>query len=59
MVDQALGWFRGIDFKTLHLQEPPFKPELKDPSDTRYFDDDINDEPLRRFGLPTRDVTSG
>ena len=42
-----LAWFRGIDFKTIHLQDPPFQPELKDPSDTRYFDDDINDEPLR------------
>ena len=42
-----VAWFRGIDFKTIHLQDPPFQPELKDPSDTRYFDDDINDEPLR------------
>ena len=46
-----VAWFRGIDFKTIHLQDPPFQPELKDPSDTRYFDDDINDEPLRTPSL--------
>lgn len=40
-------WFKGIDFATLHLQEPPFKPQLKTPGDTRYFDDDIEDKPLR------------
>lgn len=42
-------WFKGIDFATLHLQEPPFKPQLKTPGDTRYFDDDIEDKPLREL----------
>lgn len=46
---KAHPWFRGIDFATLHLQEPPFKPDLSDPSDTRYFDDDIEDKPLRKL----------
>jgi len=43
------AWFRGIDFKTIHLQQPPFQPDLKDPTDTRYFDDDIEDAPLREW----------
>lgn len=43
---KAHPWFHDIDFATLHLQSPPFKPELKDPSDTRYFDEGIEDKPL-------------
>lgn len=46
---KAHHWFRGLDFRTLHAQEPPFKPDLRDPTDTRYFDEDINDEPLRKW----------
>lgn len=45
---KAHPWFRGIDFATLHLQQPPFKPDLRDPSDTRYFDEGIEDKPLGR-----------
>ena len=43
------AWFHDIDFQTLHLQPPPFKPDLCDPTDTRYFDEDIDDAPLRKF----------
>lgn len=39
-------WFRGIDFDTIHLQTPPFVPELSSPGDTRYFEDDIDPNPL-------------
>jgi protein-serine/threonine kinase len=39
-------WFKGIDFHTIHLQTPPFVPELRDPTDTRYFEDDIDANPL-------------
>jgi protein-serine/threonine kinase len=45
---KAHPWFRDIDFATLHLQPPPFKPDLKNPSDTRYFDEGIEDKPLGR-----------
>lgn len=39
-------WFRGTDFDTIHLQTPPFVPELATPGDTKYFDDDIDPNPL-------------
>ena len=39
-------WFKGIDWDTLHKATPPFKPQLKSDIDTRYFDDDIDDNPL-------------
>lgn len=40
---KAHPFFRGIDFNTIHLQTPPFVPELSSPGDTRYFEDDIDD----------------
>lgn len=43
---KAHSWFRGLDFSTLHLQTPPFRPQLTSPTDTKYFDDDIPPEPL-------------
>ncbi len=39
-------WFRGVDWGTLHLQPPPFKPALAHPADTKHFEDDIEDAPL-------------
>jgi protein-serine/threonine kinase len=33
-------WFRGVDFSSLHLQQPPFVPKVTSPADTRYFDED-------------------
>ncbi|BGP16554.1 hypothetical protein JCM10213v2_004556 [Rhodosporidiobolus nylandii] len=54
-------FFRGIDWQNLHLQTPPFQPDLKDPTDTRYFDDDITPEPLPAPeiapGVPAPDTT--
>ena len=43
---KAHAWFRGLDWGTLHLQEAPFKPALTAQDDTRYFDDDIDPNPL-------------
>lgn len=43
---KAHPWFKGIDFATIHEQTPPFVPELSEPGDTRYFEDDIDPNPL-------------
>ena len=34
-------WFLGIDWQALNEKKvkPPFKPRIKSPGDTRYFDD--------------------
>ncbi|GAA5854195.1 hypothetical protein JCM8547_001730 [Rhodosporidiobolus lusitaniae] len=54
-------FFKGIDWSTLHLQTPPFQPQLKNVEDTRYFDDDIAPEPLPAPeiapGVPAPDTT--
>lgn len=43
----ADSWMAAaIDFERLHLQQPPFLPRLRDPTDTRYFDDNIDPNPL-------------
>ncbi|GJJ76388.1 hypothetical protein EMPS_08747 [Entomortierella parvispora] len=39
-------WFRGVDWAGLRSQPPPFKPALKDPADTRYFDEMVDDNPM-------------
>ncbi|RIA98679.1 kinase-like domain-containing protein [Glomus cerebriforme] len=39
-------WFKGIDWDNLHKSTPPFRPQLKSDIDTRYFEDDIDDNPL-------------
>ncbi|BGP02329.1 hypothetical protein NBRC10513v2_005977 [Rhodotorula toruloides] len=58
---KAHPWFRGLDFSTLHLQTPPFRPQLSSPTDTKYFDDDIPPEPLPAPeiapGVPAPDST--
>ncbi|KAG0149915.1 hypothetical protein CROQUDRAFT_668824 [Cronartium quercuum f. sp. fusiforme G11] len=43
-------WFQNINFNTIHLQKPPFVPELRDETDTRYFEDDIDANPLAPVG---------
>jgi protein-serine/threonine kinase len=45
-IGQTHSWFRGLDFNTIHLQTPPFVPDLRTESDTRYFEDNISPEPL-------------
>ncbi|KAG0361816.1 hypothetical protein BGZ54_008928 [Gamsiella multidivaricata] len=39
-------WFHGIDWANLRSQQPPFRPALKDPADTRYFDEMVDDNPM-------------
>jgi len=60
---KAHPWFKGINFKTIHLEKPPFVPNLKSATDTRYFEDDIDANPLPLpggAGKPTtRDVLLG
>ncbi|EGG02687.1 uncharacterized protein MELLADRAFT_91210 [Melampsora larici-populina 98AG31] len=48
---RAHPWFSNIDFDTIHLQTPPFVPEISDETDTRYFEEDIDDHPLEVPGL--------
>ncbi|KXN91072.1 Serine/threonine-protein kinase CBK1 [Leucoagaricus sp. SymC.cos] len=43
---KAHPWFRGIDWQNIHLYPAPYKPELRNPEDTRHFDSDIPPEPL-------------
>ncbi|KAM0752692.1 kinase-like protein [Meredithblackwellia eburnea MCA 4105] len=43
---KAHPWFRGIDWENLHLQTPPFVPQLDNAADTKYFEDDIEHNPL-------------
>ena len=40
-VAQAHPWFRGIDWENIHRYPAPYRPELKNPEDTRHFDEDI------------------
>ncbi|KAK7472662.1 hypothetical protein VKT23_000775 [Stygiomarasmius scandens] len=43
---KAHPWFRGIDWTNIHRYPAPYRPELRNPEDTRHFDDDIPAEPL-------------
>ncbi|KAF5370604.1 hypothetical protein D9758_001887 [Tetrapyrgos nigripes] len=41
LILQAHPWFRGIDWDSIHRYPAPYRPELRNPEDTRHFDDDI------------------
>jgi len=43
---KAHPFFRGIDWANIHRYPAPFRPELRNPEDTRHFEDDIPAEPL-------------
>ncbi|CAG8437140.1 10451_t:CDS:2 [Scutellospora calospora] len=43
---KAHPWFKGIDWDNLHKMTPPFVPQLKDEIDTKYFEENIDDNPL-------------
>lgn len=44
-VDQLMAhpWFEGMQWDTIHLETPPYRPHLLAEDDTRHFDDDIPD----------------
>jgi serine/threonine protein kinase len=50
-------WFRGIDWENIHRYPAPYHPELKNPEDTRHFDDDIPAEPLAPANGAPADAT--
>lgn len=54
---KAHPWFRGIDWENIHRYPAPFRPELKNPEDTRHFDDDIPAEPLAPANGAPADAT--
>jgi len=43
---KAHSFFHGVDWANIHRYPAPFRPELRNPEDTRHFDDDIPAEPL-------------
>lgn len=61
LTTQAHPFFKGIDFANIHLQTPPYVPQLSSPEDTRYFEDDIEDRTLPppeiAPGIPAPDTT--
>ncbi|KAI5123667.1 hypothetical protein M0805_001696 [Coniferiporia weirii] len=54
---KAHPWFRGIDWANIHRYPAPFMPELRNPEDTRHFDDDIPAEPLAPANGAPADAT--
>jgi len=54
---KAHPWFRTIGWNNIHRMEPPFRPELRNPEDTRYFDQDIPPEPLAPANGAPADAT--
>jgi protein-serine/threonine kinase len=37
-------FFRGVDWANIHRDSAPFRPDLRNPEDTRHFDDDTPPE---------------
>jgi len=54
---KAHPWFRGVDWENIHRYPAPFKPDLRDPEDTRHFDQDIPAEPLAPANGAAPDAT--
>ncbi|OCH95179.1 kinase-like protein [Obba rivulosa] len=50
-------WFKGIDWDNIHRYSAPYRPELRNPEDTRHFDDDIPAEPLAPANGAAADAT--
>ncbi|KAH6582600.1 hypothetical protein BASA60_001845 [Batrachochytrium salamandrivorans] len=45
---KAHSWFRGIDWSQLHSSTPPFVPDLRETTDTSYFDQ-VDEEEVQRM----------
>ncbi|KAH7108074.1 kinase-like protein [Auriculariales sp. MPI-PUGE-AT-0066] len=54
---KAHPWFRGIDWENIRKYPAPFRPELRNPEDTRHFDPDIPAEPLAPANGAPADAT--
>ncbi|EJD52588.1 kinase-like protein [Auricularia subglabra TFB-10046 SS5] len=54
---KAHPWFRGIDWENMRKYPAPFRPELRNPEDTRHFDPDIPPEPLAPANGAPADAT--
>ncbi|KAI0051243.1 kinase-like protein [Auriscalpium vulgare] len=54
---KAHPFFRGIDWANIHRYPAPYRPELRNPEDTRHFDDDIPAEPLAPANGAPADAT--
>ncbi|KAI0268802.1 kinase-like protein [Gloeopeniophorella convolvens] len=54
---KAHPFFREIDFGGIHRYPAPYHPELRNPEDTRHFDDDIPAEPLAPANGAPADAT--
>ncbi|KAL1743858.1 kinase-like domain-containing protein [Schizophyllum fasciatum] len=54
---KAHPWFRGIDWANIHRYPAPYRPELRNPDDTRHFDPDIPPEPLAPANGAPADAT--
>ncbi|KZT26729.1 kinase-like protein [Neolentinus lepideus HHB14362 ss-1] len=54
---KAHPWFRGVDWESMHRYPAPYRPELRNPEDTRHFDQDIPPEPLAPANGAPADAT--
>ncbi|KAG6920277.1 hypothetical protein DXG01_005046 [Tephrocybe rancida] len=50
-------FFHGIDWQNIHRYPAPYRPELRNPEDTRHFDSDIPPEPLAPANGAPADAT--
>ncbi|KAG9220736.1 hypothetical protein CCMSSC00406_0003835 [Pleurotus cornucopiae] len=54
---KAHPWFKGIDWANIHRYPAPYRPELRNPEDTKHFDPDIPPEPLAPANGAPADAT--
>ncbi|KAF8070658.1 kinase-like domain-containing protein [Lyophyllum atratum] len=54
---KAHPFFRGIDWLNIYRYPAPYRPELRNPEDTRHFDSDIPPEPLAPANGAPADAT--
>ncbi|KAF4599497.1 hypothetical protein EYR40_006591 [Pleurotus pulmonarius] len=55
--NSAHPWFKGIDWANIHRYPAPYRPELRNPEDTKHFDPDIPPEPLAPANGAPADAT--